>query len=728
MHRFINNLLPRGFVHQTPSKRTKKPLRTRLQLESLERREVLSTDFRNGVLSIAGTNFNDVIELRSPTPGETQVIVNNVTEFNGSVTNLTQITIDGQGGDGDKVFIYGVQSGVTGGAVVNNAEDVVLGDSGTPQAEQIDGLFTLANIRSAVAVFGTVNGSLSILDGGDPTPKSVGVSSNRVNGLGSVPDVLFNLPASPLGRLNLATGDGNDTITVSSTPQIGAHGVTIASHGGADTFKVFADNSVLRLNGGSGNDVFKLSSTDFSLGLLANSVIIDGGTDSNSLVVDDRGRDLTQTVYTSTLSTDVSGNALQVNALNIQSGQTDRTRVNYVGIQSVSFKAPLATTGEEIDVQSTASDVNTVIDSGGAALVKLGNAGSLNGIQGAVTINRATVGGQIVLDDSAQPNAQTYFLNAGNVGRFDMATVSFDNNTSDVRVKAGSANDTFFAHALRGSAIDTSIANVLRRRVPATYHVEGGSGSDVLFAPNTTNLWELTGANAGKLNKTILFSFMENLVGGTGDDQFKLANGAFVTGSISGVGLGINGDDTLDYSLYTTPVSVNLAQGSATNVGGGAAGKLSGIRAVFGGRAGDRLTGDSGNNVILGLGGRDVIVGGGGKDILIGGAGADDISNDNSETIFAGGDTVASITTPAAMKALLAEWVRPDATYQQRVDHIRNGGGLNGTVKLNASTLTNDSGAADIIRAGSALDLIFLNSEDLLSGNPAQNPSEIVNL
>src|SRR5262245_27424413 len=103
MHRFINHLLPRAFFHKTPSTRAKNPLRTRLQLESLERRQVLSTIFSNGVLSIAGTNFNDVIELRSPTPGETQVIVNNVTEFNGSVTNLTQITIDGQGGDGDKV-------------------------------------------------------------------------------------------------------------------------------------------------------------------------------------------------------------------------------------------------------------------------------------------------------------------------------------------------------------------------------------------------------------------------------------------------------------------------------------------------------------------------------------------------------------------------------------------------------------------------------------------------
>ena len=41
---------------------------------------------------------------------------------------------------------------------------------------------------------------------------------------------------------------------------------------------------------------------------------------------------------------------------------------------------------------------------------------------------------------------------------------------------------------------------------------------------------------------------------------------------------------------------------------------------------------------------------------------------------------------------LLDEWKRTDNGYSTRVDHILNGGGLNGSVKLNASNVFSSGG------------------------------------
>jgi len=85
----------------------------------------------------------------------------------------------------------------------------------------------------------------------------------------------------------------------------------------------------------------------------------------------------------------------------------------------------------------------------------------------------------------------------------------------------------------------------------------GGSSTNTLTAPNTTNTWQITAANAGNING-ITFSGFQNLVGGTGNDTFMFSNGASVSGTINGGG----GIDSLNYSAYTTPVSVTLNEQS----------------------------------------------------------------------------------------------------------------------------------------------------------------------
>ena len=55
--------------------------------------------------------------------------------------------------------------------------------------------------------------------------------------------------------------------------------------------------------------------------------------------------------------------------------------------------------------------------------------------------------------------------------------------------------------------------------------ITGGGGIDTLAATDGTNAWAITGANAGTLNTTTVFSGISNLAGGSGNDDFVFSDG-----------------------------------------------------------------------------------------------------------------------------------------------------------------------------------------------------------
>jgi hypothetical protein len=126
--------------------------------------------------------------------------------------------------------------------------------------------------------------------------------------------------------------------------------------------------------------------------------------------------------------------------------------------------------------------------------------------------------------------------------------------------------------------------------------INGGGGTDFVYGPNAMNAWNVTGANAGTLSyfdsvpvtlngrtynlsvgRTVQFADVENLMGGSQTDTFTLQNGQSVTGQIAGNG----GTDTVDYSPYTTNVTVDFAGQIFTG-----AGSMSGIENFIGSSAG----------------------------------------------------------------------------------------------------------------------------------------------
>ncbi|RMG84481.1 MAG: hypothetical protein D6712_11210, partial [Chloroflexi bacterium] len=117
---------------------------------------------------------------------------------------------------------------------------------------------------------------------------------------------------------------------------------------------------------------------------------------------------------------------------------------------------------------------------------------------------------------------------------------------------------------------------------------------------------------------------IENILAGSGDDTFVFADSASVNGLLDGAA----GTDTLDYSSYTTSVSVDLNAGTAT-----ATGSIANMENILGGSADDMLTGDANANVIAGNEGNDTLSGGAGDDTYVFNSGwTDGVSSANFAT------------------------------------------------------------------------------------------------
>ena len=92
-------------------------------------------------------------------------------------------------------------------------------------------------------------------------------------------------------------------------------------------------------------------------------------------------------------------------------------------------------------------------------------------------------------------------------------------------------------------------------------------GGATLQGPDRETTWTLSGVNSGTLSgypNGLTFENIENLIGGDRNDTFIFENGATLTGVINGA----RGIDALDYSAYSTPVTVDLPNHFATGTEG----------------------------------------------------------------------------------------------------------------------------------------------------------------
>jgi hypothetical protein len=219
----------------------------------------------------------------------------------------------------------------------------------------------------------------------------------------------------------------------------------------------------------------------------------------------------------------------------------------------------------------------------------------------------------------------------------------------------------------------------------------------------------------------VTYTGFQELVGGWGVDVFKFtANGS--VGYLDRGGAPIGKGDWLDYSAWTTGVTVNLPTHSATAVGGGVTDRVFDIKDVRGGAGRDTLIGNGGN-ILVGGGGNDTLIdtfsgpATGGRNLLIGGVRSDSLSAGSAGDILIGGATGYDANNTALM-SLLAEWQSGDdyLTPFNRPQGKQKGG-LTGSSKLVWGSTVKDDSFPDTLSGSTAgLDWFFANpAQDTLN-------------
>lgn len=325
--------------------------------------------------------------------------------------------------------------------------------------------------------------------------------------------------------------------------------------------------------------------------------------------------------------------------------------------------------------------------------------------------------------------------NAGNdkiTGSADFSETISGGAGDDVLNGGTGGNDRLVESAANGKGAtlsltltNTALTGGLGRDTLSNFEeavLTGGERSDRLDASGFTGQVTLSGADGS-----------DTLTGGRGNDSIIGGNGS---DSLSGGGgndtvSGELGSDTLDGGTGTDrlqetgDVNFKLTNTTLSGLGSDTLKMIETVR-LTGGAGNNRLDasgftlgsvtldGGEGHDVLFGGSKNDSLIGGGGRDLLIGGTGIDVLNGNAGDDILIGGTITSAISTPAALTAIMAEWSSA-GDLATRQSHLLNGGGLNGTNKLNNTTVKNDTSAKDSLTGGGdETDWFFQSAGDVL--------------
>jgi Ca2+-binding RTX toxin-like protein len=268
------------------------------------------------------------------------------------------------------------------------------------------------------------------------------------------------------------------------------------------------------------------------------------------------------------------------------------------------------------------------------------------------TLTEALGGGTDVLDFNGSSNSVT--VNLGTTGSQTVnSNLTLNLSASQAEnLTGGSGNDTLTGNGqdnlLSGGAGDDTLnggdGNDMLNGSDGNDILDGGNGNDSL--------------NSGAGNDAITTGPGVDMIDGGTDDDLIIVTGSHDAGDAADGGSGTNifrfdsgttgilqlisnGEDTLDFSLFGTPVTIDLSEDSQQDVGGGLLLTLSGwFEHVIGSVFDDTITGNDADNTLSGGDGNDTLDGGSGSDTLNGDAGDDLLDGGpGTDTLDGGTDT-----------------------------------------------------------------------------------------
>ncbi len=479
-------------------------------------------------------------------------------------------------------------------------------------------------------------------------------------------------------------------------------GVTLNTDNNGTPVDVEGISGPTTVNLGSGNTKVTDSATGESLAGMTTSanfeyLKLNGGSGSDSLIVNDTNNTIssTQDSYTVNAGSIVRSDPETILYLHL----VLTASIYYAGFSAVALNTD--NNGTRVDVEGTSAP--TTINTGsGNTVVDVTTIGqNLGQIGSNLTVNGGIGLDSLVVNDSANPLAQSttrlgtsvtartysYGVTSSDISRSATTiTTSLSIRGTLVRTSTSTLNINY-ASIRAGVTLDTdnNSTPVMVSGAPGTAPVtiDGGTGTNSIYGPAVANTWSLTGTNTGVLDNWVHFNGFANLFGGTLSDSFDFTSSSEVTGNIKGIG----GNDLVNYARDSSSVTVNLNTGAASGV----VGSISGIQGAVGG---------SGNNILTGSG----------RSLLIGGAGPAQLFGGSGDSLLIAGTTTFDLTD-AALESILDEWDRTDLGFTQRMQHLTSGGGLNGSNILASGTVSG-TGKADTITSEAGQAWIFASKYD----------------
>ena len=214
-----------------------------------------------------------------------------------------------------------------------------------------------------------------------------------------------------------------------------------------------------------------------------------------------------------------------------------------------------------------------------------GEDGNLSGTNGA-----AGDSGKDTLDYSGTSSARNIHLTGVDADGYAGYELNNSQNFSGMDVLLATSSDSD-----RLNGIADGAATWILDGDDSTYQSDsntqllGFTGFELLYGSSADDTFIISGAETARI------------YAGAGHDDFVILDGAILDGTLDGGG----GSNTLDYSDYSTSVTVDLSTYEATGIT-----SIVGIQNVIGGSAADVLIGDNGDNLLSGRGGDDDLRGG----------------------------------------------------------------------------------------------------------------------
>ena len=564
------------------------------------------------------------------------------------------------------------------------------------------GVGSLAGINGFVDAYNTGTGYsyLTIDDSSDTTGRTASLYNGELTGLGAPAAILWSPTASGSGgviEVSVSGGSGADTFNVYGTSNLYDY-TSISTGAGADKVNVQSTSGSLYVYNSGGADTDVVGSLAPTAAYNAGGVMtgINGfvdfyGSGTENLTLDDDGSTAARNVTVT--SSEVSG--LSPQPIYFDSSVKSLTTYGGSGADTYSITSTYAGT-------STA-----VWTGGGNDAITVGN-GNLNSIAGPLNVLGNTGTDTLVVNDSLRTTAAAYAITATTITRSGFGGLTYQGIDAltlkgtatvgstyaitgtaaicPVTIVAGSGNDTF--------TVGTPTLN----NILGALAINGGGGTDSWLADDsgqtTGRTYTLTNTSLTRSGTptigALTFSNMELL-------QVKAGSG----------------NDNINASTATVPVSLNGGAGNDTLNGG------SGNDTLLGGGGNDHLYGNAGNDTLQAAG-NSVLTGGGGNDtliatgtgraFLIGGPGNDTLIGNGDDLLLSGSTTYG--VSQVALDAILAEWTSADS-YTTRISKIRNGGGANGSYVLTPSTVPDD-GVVNTLKdsAGNTGDWFVANARD----------------